>query len=112
MTSEEQIKYLEELYNRLLEHRYRYYILFDPVIGDWEHDWIEKEYNRMAQEAGIKLMEMVDFNYNDPLAIKAKNRVDNKTDYYSLWEKEMLPVWEKLGRSRKHKREIKNGQAN
>jgi hypothetical protein len=91
----------------LLEHRYRYYVLAQPVVEDWHYDYLEKEYNRMAEAAGVKLMEMVDFDPEDPLAIEAKNRVDSKTDYYSLWEKDMIPVWEKLGKSRKQEKQEK-----
>ncbi len=96
--------YLDNLYNRLLEHRYRYYILADPVEPDHIYDYLEKEYNRMAQEAGHKIMEMVDFNLNDPLAIEAKNRVDSGIDYHSLWLKEMQPVWENIGKPHKDKK--------
>lgn len=104
LVGEEHLNYLNRLYGRLLEHRYRYYVLHEPVLDDFLYDYIEKEYNRLAAEAGIKLMEMVDFNPNDLLAIEAKNRVDAGTDYHSLWEKEMVPVWEKLGRPRNEDR--------
>ena len=103
LTPEEKMVYLENLYNKLLEHRYRYYVLNHGVLSDFEYDWIEKEYNRMASEHGVKLMEMVDFNPNDPLAIEAKKRVDSDTDSYSLWEKEMRPIWDKLGMTKKQK---------
>lgn len=108
LSSEEQIEYLEKFYNRLLEHRYRYYILDAPVLEDWIYDYLEKEYNKMASEAGIKLMEMVDFDAKNILALEAKDRVDNNMDSHSLWEKEMLPIWEKLGRPKKYKEN--NGQ--
>lgn len=105
MADQEHIQYLNGLYNRLLEHRYRYYGLDAPVISDHEYDYIEKEYNRMAQEAGVKIMEMVDFDSNDPLAIEAKKRVDSSTDSYSLWEKSMKSIWDRIGRSKKEGKE-------
>ena len=101
MTPEEKLEYLDKLYDRLLEHRYRYYILHDPILEDWVYDWMEKYYNRMAEESDAKIMKMVDFDSNDPLAIAAKNRVDSETDNYSLWEKEMKPIWDRLGKTRK-----------
>ncbi len=98
LTKEENTIYLDEFYGRLLEHRYRYYRLDAPVIADFEYDFIEREYNRLAKESGAKLMEMVDFDLNDPLAIEAGKRVDSGTDFYSLWEKEMKPVWDRIGK--------------
>lgn len=97
LPEEEMVLYLEQLYNRLLEHRYRYYVLDHPVIDDHEYDYIERYYNFLAQEHNVKQMEMVDFNPNDLLAIEAKNRVDSETDFYSIWHKSMVPVWDKLG---------------
>ncbi len=107
LTPEENLEYLDQFYGRLLEHRYRYYILDHPVLNDFEYDWLEREYNRLASEAGLKLMEMVDFNSNDPLAIEAKKRVDSGTDYHSLWKKEMAPVWAKLGKTHKQQKSDK-----
>lgn len=101
LTKEEVIEYLGKLYDRLLEHRYRYYVLDDPALSDFVYDYMEKEYNRLAQEHGVKLMDMVDFDPDDPLAAEAKNRVDSETDYHSMWEKSMFFVWSRLGRARK-----------
>jgi len=100
-------EYLTNLYNRLLEHRYRYYILCEPALSDAEYDYLEKFYNDEANKACVKQMDMVDFDINDPLAIEAAKRVDSKTDYYSLWLAEMKPVWDKLGRAAK---DVKNGK--
>ncbi len=105
MSTNEHISYLERVYNRLLEHRYRYYVLDSPVLEDFEYDYIEKECNRMAQEAGVKLMEMVDFDPKDQLAVEAQNRVNNGTDYYSLWVEEMTPIWNRIGKPKKRKEE-------
>lgn len=100
LSPEEVPQYLENFYNRLLEHRYRYYVLADPVLGDWLYDWLETHYNALAQQHGAKPMDMVDFNIDAPGANEAAYRVDNKQDYYSLWETTMLPVWERLGHPR------------
>jgi NAD-dependent DNA ligase len=104
LTSKEEIQeYLVKLYNRLLEHRYRYYVLHDPALEDSVYDWMEKYYNNLAQEHGMMLMDMVDFDFNHPLALQAGKRVDNRQDSYSLWEDDMKPVWKKLGYPRYEK---------
>ena len=110
LSNEEQLDYLDKLYNRLLEHRYRYYVLDAAVLEDFVYDFIEREYNRLALESGVKQMEMVDFDFKDLLAIEAKNRVDTETDYHSLWLKSMRPVWEKLGLPAKKQKEKDNAQ--
>jgi len=106
LTIEEVPEYLERLYGRLLENRYRYYILDAAVLDDWVYDELEKTYNELVAEYGGKPMDMVDFDLEDELAIAAKNRVDAGEDCHSLWEKEMQPVWDKLGKSRKEKNKI------
>lgn len=102
-TEEEIIEYLDKLYNRLLEHRYRYYVLHDPALEDSIYDWMEKYYNKLAGENGAKIMDMIDFDSNDPLAIAAGERVKNVKDCYGLWECEMKLVWKKLGYPRYEK---------
>jgi NAD-dependent DNA ligase adenylation domain len=97
LTKEEMLDYLDKLYDRLLEHRYRYYVLDHPAIEDSEYDYVERFYNNLASEHGVKQMEMVDFNPNDLLTIQAKNRVDSETDNYSIWYKSMTLIWDKLG---------------
>ena len=107
VTEAEQVDlyYLNNLYDRLLEHRYRYYVLNDPVLADWEYDWMEKYYNGLAEIHGGRIMKMVDFDPNDPLAIAAGERVKSGTDGYSTWEKSMKEVWDRLGKSRKQLKE-------
>lgn len=102
LTVEEIPDYLIKLYDRLLENRYRYYILDAAILDDWIYDLIEKEYNELVAKFGGKPMDMVGFDLNDPLAIAAKQRVDSDTDYHSLCEKEMQAVWDRLGRPRKY----------
>lgn len=98
MTPEETTLYLNRLYQDILEHRYRYYVLAKPVLEDFVYDFVEKFYNKEAQENGIRLMEMVDFDFKDPEAIEAGKRVDAATDKYSEWEKSMNDTWARLGR--------------
>lgn len=103
----ENLQYLEGVYQRLLEHRYRYYVLNDAAISDFEYDWIEKFYNQQAAIAGIRQMEMVDFDPKDIEAVAAGKRVDAGTDGHSLWLATMFPVWEVLGLPRSKKKEQK-----
>jgi NAD-dependent DNA ligase len=91
-------QYLNDLYDRLLENRYQYYVLADPVLEDWLYDWIERYYNDLALKHGSKIMDMVDFDLKCPRAQAAAKRVDAKQDHHSLWELSMKPVWDKLGR--------------
>lgn len=97
LNPQEKIEYLDRLYDRLLEHRYRYYILSHPVIEDWLYDHVEKYYNELAASNNVRQMDMVDFDVKDPRAQAAALRVNSGKDYYSIWEAEMKPVWNKLG---------------
>lgn len=109
MSPEEQSLYLDLLYNRLLEHRYRYEVLHDPILEDWEYCWMERYHNELAETAGSKIMKMVGWDPNDPLALAAKERVDSGQDSHSLWEKGMKEVWDRLGKTRK---EVKRDKEN
>lgn len=99
MTRNEKLIYLSQLEERILEHRYRYYILGDSVLSDFEYDFIEKFYIKIGKELNVPthIEDMVDFNYTYPGAIEAKNRVESGTDNYSLWEESMKLVWQRLG---------------
>ena len=88
--------YLTTLYDRLLEHRYRYYVTADSVITDFEYDWLERYYNTLVAEHGGQPMVMVGFD-SSARSLEAKARVDAKADHYSVWLAEMQPVWNKLG---------------
>lgn len=107
LTPQENIQYLERVYQRLLEHRYRYYVLNEAAISDFEHDWIEKYYNEQATVAGLRQMEMVDFDFKDIEAVQAGKRVDAGLDGHSLWLATMFPVWKVIGIPRSKKKEVK-----
>jgi NAD-dependent DNA ligase len=53
---------------QILEHKYRYYILVNPVISDYEYDMLEKEYDALADKLGLpkSASDMVDFDTNRP----------------------------------------------
>lgn len=91
-------KLLEE---RILEHRYRYYVLDHPVLTDFEYDWFEKFYITECIKVGaenILIHSGVGYSDSHPEYIAAADRVKNNTDYYSLREIEMKHIWDKLGR--------------
>lgn len=48
----------------LLEHKFRYYVLDNPEIQDFEYDMLEKEYDSLAEELGLpkSASDMVGFN--------------------------------------------------
>lgn len=48
----------------LLEHKFRYYILAEPIIQDYDYDILEKEYDSLAEELNLpkSASDMVDFN--------------------------------------------------
>jgi hypothetical protein len=84
----------------MLEHRYRYYMLADPVLTDWEYDVLERRYEAECTKAGVESILIkygVDFQSDHPNYGLAKWRVDYGQDYHSLWLKEMQPVWDRLG---------------
>lgn len=57
-----------ELGWRLLEHKYRYYILCRPEIQDHEFDALEAEYRALASDLGRapSASDMVDFDMSRP----------------------------------------------
>jgi len=94
------VEYLNKLQDNILEHRYRYYVLDHPVISDFEYDWIEKYFINLCQLNNfihILIDHGIGFNTNQELYKAAKYRVDNNLDNYSLWEKDMIPIWKKIG---------------
>jgi hypothetical protein len=102
-------KYVELLEERLLEHRYRYYVLDAPVLADSEYDLIEKIYNTECEKEGhtnIMVEHGVDFDMEAPGHKDAANRVNNNMDFHSSWLAEMKPVWDRLG-SNKYIKESK-----
>ena len=108
LTPSEMTAYLELYYGRLLENRYRYYVLAAPVLEDAMYDYLERDYNALALKHGGKEMKMVDFDHKDSEAQAAKARVDSGQDSHSLWEKEMEPVRKRLGKPAKEAKREKN----
>jgi NAD-dependent DNA ligase len=53
---------------KILEAKYRYYILSEPTITDYEYDLMEKEYDSLADELGLPktASDMVDFKSDRP----------------------------------------------
>ncbi len=49
---------------KLLEHKYRYYILSKPIISDYDYDMLEKEYEQLAIQLNEPptVTDMVDFD--------------------------------------------------
>jgi len=62
------LKRFIELSWQILEHKYRYYILIKPIIGDYQYDMLEKEYEALADKLGLpkSASDMVDFDMNRP----------------------------------------------
>lgn len=74
----EKVAHMETVGHRLLEHRYRYYILDAPILADWVYDYIERYYECVAQDMGLPAIasNMVDFDLSRVDAQEAKARVD------------------------------------
>lgn len=94
------MQYYKLLENRVLEHRYRYYVLDDSVISDFEYDFLEKAYIQACNENGVESILVdsgVGWDASHPEYLAAEQRVLTKQDSYSLWEKEMRDVWNRIG---------------
>lgn len=100
MTQAEREKHFDEIGQRILEHRYRYYVQDHPVLDDQEYDWLERYYELMATTLGVHNADsdMVGFDAAKPRCCEAAVRVQAGTDYYSLWVTEMQPIWDRCGR--------------
>lgn len=62
---------LEQLELELLKHKYRYYVLYDTTVDDYEYDLMESKYFKMLRESGSdpELIEhWVGFDYKHPRA--------------------------------------------
>lgn len=91
LSHEEKLQYFEKLGERLLEHKYRYYVLNSSIISDFEYDYVERVYDDLAKELGLEPVcaNMVGFNLQAEPARLAASRVDSGTDYHSTWLKEI-----------------------
>lgn len=67
MINEELLKF-QILSKQLYLHKYRYYILNNPIITDQEYDLMEFRYVKMAKNMGIEpeIANMIGFNRNHP----------------------------------------------
>lgn len=72
----------------LLEHKYRYYVLNSPTIGDTDFDKMEARYRKLAAELGEEptAVDMVDFDWKRPACKAAAFRVHGLNPY----KKELL----------------------
>lgn len=52
----------------LLEHKFRYYVLNEPLINDVSFDLLEQEYRQLGHELNLKptAVDMVDFDWKRP----------------------------------------------
>lgn len=107
LTHDDKIEYCHKLGARVLDHRYRYYILHDAVLSDADYDYLERVYEDICKELGISSVVGVDFNLELEVNKQAKFRVDNKLNSYSQWESDMIGVWIKLGQPRWKRKEKK-----
>lgn len=99
MSNEEKLNYHRHLGERLQEHRYRYYVLDNPVLEDFVYDHIERVYKEVSREMNLKdvAIDMVGFDSNVLGALQAANRVLEGLDHYSTIQKALQEVWEELG---------------
>lgn len=106
LNNEELLFHFNQVGNRILEHRYRYYILNENVISDFEYDYLERYYKEIASKLNLPdtALDMVGFDITKPGAFEAKQRVDNNQDNYSLWIVSMKPIWERIHLPRKQRK--------
>lgn len=61
-----------KLERELLEHKYRYYVLFNTTISDYDYDMLERKWFQMGEDLGINmdtyLEHWVGFSENHPMA--------------------------------------------
>lgn len=61
-----------ELGWKILEAKYRYYVLDKPRLQDFEYDMMEKEYDKLADELGLpkSASDMIGFDETRPSCIE------------------------------------------
>lgn len=98
-----QRQHAQDVYERILEHRYRYYIKDEAVISDGEYDYLERYCKVIWDAVGLvcPLFEMVDFKMTHPACAAAARRVELGMDSYNEWLEEMKPTWERVGMPKK-----------
>lgn len=101
INNKETKSYLDTIEDRLLEARYRYYILDQPTLSDFEYDYLERYYEDLCSEEGVSSilkLNGVGFDTSNKAYQAAMDRVNAGMDWHSLWEKEMKLVWDRLGK--------------
>ena len=80
MDTKERFEYLQTLGMRLLCHRYRYYVLDQPIMDDWLYDLIERMYERLCRAQGITSVteNLVGFNPDTPEGQQAAILVESE----------------------------------
>lgn len=99
LTYQEKQQYFDLLGLRVLAHRYRYYVLDDSVVSDFEYDYIERYYEAIANDLKVRPLtqDLVGFSSSDSHCSLVKSLVDNNQDDYSKWVDTMNPIWIDLG---------------
>ena len=65
---------------KILEHKYRYYLLDAPIISDYEYDQLDLEYRRLAEDLGEEptASDMVGFDPSRWSSQEAMRKVDEQ----------------------------------
>lgn len=72
-------KEFDKLTITLLQHKYRYYILCDTTIDDFEYDYLERKWRAMGVELGYNMdryPNWIGWPPKHPLAAKALETLD------------------------------------
>lgn len=77
MTEDERKAYATSLGDKILEHKYRYYVLDENIISDFEYDYLERLYEQLCKLLNITplVTDMVGWNLRFPGAEEAMKRV-------------------------------------
>lgn len=64
----------------LIEAKFRYYVLDDPLLSDAEYDRLEREYKELGVKLGIdtEALYMVDFDRNRPACQLAADKIQQR----------------------------------
>lgn len=71
---------------QLLEHKYRYYVLDQPIIQDHEYDQLEREYDRLAKLLNLPptAADTVGFKRHTPVGFLVECKVEQLSDRLGL----------------------------
>lgn len=109
LTPEEQLAYLTKVGERVLAHRYRYYVQDQPMLADFEYDYLERYYEALAAHLGQPntFSNMVGYNHDIPGAREIAAAVEAGMDDYGVWLEEMQAIWDRIGQPRYRKEAVK-----